>query len=321
MKLSQHKKAKTTPATRQEIKESSLSTNQLAKKYNLSWSTVKKWRERDSTCDKSSRPKNTRTDLTLKQTDQIIFLRKQFKYTVDEIYFTLMSTYSNLYPMKIYRCLKRHRLNILPVEFLKAERKIKKFKEYGIGYLHIDFIFTRRVNKKRYYIFTCIDRVSKLAFTLLTDRHTINESVRFLREVISFYPYKINYILTDNGSEFGKHGYTNYTKNKTDKKHPFEELCKENNISLRHTQIKHPWTNGMVERFNRKVKDNVVRIKEFKNKEELALKLADYVNRYNRDIRLKGLGYLPPIEYLLKQDVISLEDSKKLDQSLITYRY
>ncbi len=42
MKTKLHKNAHTTPAIRREIKKSDLSINALAKKYNLSWNTVKK---------------------------------------------------------------------------------------------------------------------------------------------------------------------------------------------------------------------------------------------------------------------------------------
>ena len=59
MKTILHKNARTTPAIRREIKKSDLSVNALAKKYNLSRNTVKKWKEADSVEDKSSRPKLT----------------------------------------------------------------------------------------------------------------------------------------------------------------------------------------------------------------------------------------------------------------------
>lgn len=47
----------------------------------------------------------------------------------------------NLYPMKVYRVLARHDLNRLPNELTGAERKIRKFRKYGIGYLHIDLLY------------------------------------------------------------------------------------------------------------------------------------------------------------------------------------
>jgi hypothetical protein len=49
----------------------------------------------------------------------------------------------------------------LPEELIKAERRIKKFKRYTIGYLHLDTLYTPKIDKKRWYVFTAIDRVSK----------------------------------------------------------------------------------------------------------------------------------------------------------------
>ena len=71
------------------IRQSQESISALAKKFNLSWQTVKKWKERDSVEDKSSRPHRLRTTLTQTQEDLIIFERKKFKKTVEEIYFSL----------------------------------------------------------------------------------------------------------------------------------------------------------------------------------------------------------------------------------------
>lgn len=323
MNLSQHKNARTTFKIRQEIKASCLSISALSKKYNLSWSTVKKWRISLAFEDKSSRPVTTRTDLTIKEEELICFHRKQFKSTIDEIYLALREIIvgKKLYPMKIYRCLKRHNLEVLPKELKEAERKIRKFKNYGIGYLHIDFIFSKRFGKSRYYVFTCIDRVSKLAYVKLTDSRKAIIAVEFLNEVVKYYPYKINYILTDNGSEFTdttnkKHPFI---KPKTD--HVFVKACKNCGIVLRHTKFKSPWTNGMAERFNRRIKEKVIYIKHFKNIVELAERLVSYINKYNFNSQLKALDYMSPTEYLKEKNKVNKEKLKSLRQTLITYRY
>jgi len=78
-------------------------------KYNISWSTAKKWKNSDSIEDKSSRSHVLRTDLTTAQIDLILFEKKQYKKTIEDIFFTLNSEIPNLYPMKIYEyieCLK-----------------------------------------------------------------------------------------------------------------------------------------------------------------------------------------------------------------------
>jgi uncharacterized protein YjcR len=59
-----HKNARTNYAIRFQIKQSSEPISHLANKYHLSWQTVKKWKERESTEDKSSRPHRLRISLT-----------------------------------------------------------------------------------------------------------------------------------------------------------------------------------------------------------------------------------------------------------------
>jgi len=293
-----HKNARTNYAIRLAIKQSSEPISHLASKYNLSWITVKKWKERESIEDKSSRPHRLRISLTKEEEDLILFERKKFKKTVEEIYFSLNDKVPNLYPLKIYRCLVRYGLNVLPCELIKAERRIKKFRRYTIGYLHLDTLYSPKINKRRFYLFTAIDRVSKLAFIRVQKTKTKEMGVYFLKQVLNFYPYKIHYILTDNGGEFS-YNHLHQTKRPKDKRvHPFDKLCQENKIKHRTIKFKHPWTNGMVERFNGKIKDKVFKRYIFDNEDDLKEKLYTYLNDYNFKVKLRQLNYLTPAEYL-----------------------
>jgi len=295
-----HKNAKTNYHIREYIKTSNIPIYRLATELNLNIKTVRKWKRRDNLSDKSSKPKRLRTALTLNQENWIVYERKAHKKTLFEIWDTLDKVIPNLYPMKIYRVLDRWGLSVLPRELTEADRLVKKFRKYTIGYLHIDLIYTPKFlmpcgTKKRWYVFTCIDRVSKIAFVMLSPRKTQNMSQLFLKRVIAFYPYKINYVLTDNGLEFtykGKAAKTRLT-------HPFDKVCKKHNIMHRLIKFAHPWTNGMVERFNRKVKQNVIRRYLFDNVKELDRELISYVNRYNFELKLQQLNRKSPFEYLL----------------------
>lgn len=296
MQIKLHKNAKTTPVIRKEIQESKESIYKLAKKYNLTYKTVKKWRDRDDLKDKSSKPKKLSVSLSGAEEALICFERKQYKKTIEDIFFSLEHEIRNLYPMKIYRCLKRHNLSVLPKEFEEAENKIKKFRNYGIGFVHIDLLYAPKINKQRKYVYTAIDRVSKVAFISFSDKKTKESGALFLKKVIEFYPNKINYILTDNGLEFC---YKALPKHKKTKKiHPFDEICLKHKISHRTTKFNHPWTNGMVERFNRKVKDNVLKKFLFADIFEMQEKTLEYIDKYNHNIRLKGIGYKTPAEFL-----------------------
>lgn len=126
---------------------------------------------------------------------------------------------------------------------------------------------------------------------------------RFLKAVLSFYPYPIHYILTDNGLEFCYKALVLKTK----KIHPFVNICRKNKIQHRTIKFRHPWTNGMVERFNGKIKKNVIRRYLFKNEVDLKEKLIYYLNSYNFEVKLKQLGYRTPADYLILTKNISIQ--------------
>ena len=92
------------------IKESPLSAYALAKKYSISQTTALRWKKRGDLEDRSSRPHRLRTTLTPQQEERILFERKQFKKTIEDIFFTLEGEIPNFYLMKIYRVLKRYEL-------------------------------------------------------------------------------------------------------------------------------------------------------------------------------------------------------------------
>ena len=55
MPVNRHQKARTTPAIRQELRESPLSMAALARRYHLSKATVRQWWRREETADRSHR--------------------------------------------------------------------------------------------------------------------------------------------------------------------------------------------------------------------------------------------------------------------------
>ncbi len=64
MNIRLHKNATTTPKIRQEIRQSSLSPSQLAKRYGVTIPTIQRWRNSDSVEDRSHTPHRLQTTLT-----------------------------------------------------------------------------------------------------------------------------------------------------------------------------------------------------------------------------------------------------------------
>lgn len=57
-----------------------------------------------------------------------------------------------------------------------------------------------------------------------------------------------------------------------------------------------PETNGVVERFNRTLKEQIIHGRTYRNRDELAAAVATFVETYNRDWRLEKLCYKSPLE-------------------------
>jgi transposase InsO family protein len=80
------------------------------------------------------------------------------------------------------------------------------------------------------------------------------EAAQFLRDLLQAPPYRIHTVLTDNGIQF-----TNRALNAHAFAHIFDRVCSENWIEHRLTKVRHPWTNGQVERMNRTIKKATVK--------------------------------------------------------------
>lgn len=60
--------------------------------------------------------------------------------------------------------------------------------------------------------------------------------------------------------------------------------------------VSEPQTNGVVERFNRTLKEQVIHGRVFKNLEEVRQAVGEFVKTYNEQWRLEKLGYMTPVE-------------------------
>lgn len=71
-------------------------------------------------------------------------------------------------------------------------------------------------------------------------------------------------------------------------------------IEHRFTRIKHPWTNGQVERMNRTIKDATVKRFHYDSHDQFRRHLDDFVAAHNVARRLKRLRGLTPYEFICK---------------------
>jgi transposase-like protein len=245
-----HSNAKTTPKIRKEIQDSEESIIELAQRYSLNPKTIAKWRKAGRVVDNRSGPKLPKSVLSTAEQQVVCEFRRLTKLPLDDVFIALRDKIPALTRSNLHRCLVRNGLNILPKEDDEPKRK-KKFKDYPIGYIHID-ITEIRIAKQKIYMFVAIDRFSKYVYAELHESMTQEISCQFLNNFIADYPCKINTILTDNGAQFTYQLLAEHLRPKNT--HPFDIICQNNNIEHRLTKFRHPWTNGQVEVTNRIIK-------------------------------------------------------------------
>lgn len=147
-------------------------------------------------------------------------------------------------------------------------------------------------NGKHLYQWTAIDECTRWRFVFGYEEHTPENSVDFLRRLRAAFPFEIQTIQTDNGTEF------TYRFISDTEKCPFEtKLCE---LGITHKLIKPrtPWHNGKVERSHRNDQRYFYEHETFRNVTELNEKLIDHLLWSNHK-RMRVLDRKSPKQKLM----------------------
>lgn len=287
-----HACARTTQKTRREIQLCQEGIIQAAKRFGVNPKTIVKWRKRTTTQDAPMGPKKiASTVLSEAEEKVIVAFRKLTQLPLDDCLYTLQETIPHLSRSSLHRCFQRHGCSRLDKQAEDKSSK-KQFKQYPIGYFHIDITEVQTAQGKL-QLFVAIDRTSKFCYARLYPYASKSAAVGFLRDLIEITPYKIHKILTDNGIQF-----TNGKQGESALEHLFDYICSENRIDHRRTKVKHPWTNGQVERMNRTIKEATVKSYYYNSHQELEKHLNDFLIAYNFGRRLKSLKGKSPWQFI-----------------------
>ena len=289
-----HGSARTTEVVRRAIQHSQESLRVLAKRHGINQKTVAKWKKRTSVADLPTGPTTRRsTVLSVEEEAIIVAFRRHTLLPLDDCLYALQATIPLLTRSTLHRCLMRHGISRLP-EVTGDKTPKRKFKTYPIGYFHVDIADVQTAEGKL-RLFVAIDRTSKFAFVELHQEAGKMIAAQFLRNLVAAVPYVIHTVLTDNGIQF-----TNMAHHKYAFHHIFDRVCDENGIDHRLTKVKHPWTNGQVERMNRTIKEATVKRFHYDSHQQFEAHLNVFIDAYNYGRRLKTLRGLTPYEYICK---------------------
>ena len=205
------------------------------------------------------------TVLSVEDGAVIVAFRRHTLLTLDDGLYALQPTIPHLTRSSLHRCLQRHGISRLPEVEADVAAK-KKFKAYPIGFFHID-VAEVQTAEGRLYLFVAIDRTTKFVFVELHRKALRKIAGDFLRHLAEAVPYKINILLTDNGTHFTTPGTggsaAHLVAEALAKGEPvwaqaYEYACATLGIEHRTTKPKHPWTNGQVDELCGNLGDGVI---------------------------------------------------------------
>lgn len=275
MKQTYHSNARTNSHVRQSIQQSRQSNQELAEQFGVSSQTISKWRNRETTEDRSCRPQTIHYALSDFDKALVRIVRTSTWMPLDDLVDTLRSVIPHANRSTVSRTLRSLGISQVPEE---EKSRAKKFKEYTPGFLHMDVTYLPKIDGIKYYLFVAIDRATRLMYYKIYCSKTVINATDFLNECVRFFPFAITHILTDNGSEFTNR-FSQGRKEPTGN-HRFDKLCKQLKINHRLTEPFSPQTNGMVERANGLIKDRTIKVQNYNNLQEMVADLDKFLLFY-----------------------------------------
>ena len=276
--------------------------------YGVSLSSVKRWCRRydgswQSLKEKSHRPNSHPRQHTAREEEMIREAVRQsyFRYGWEGAYMAAKEDgYSRSYSGFIYAAKrlglcggKQEKPNIRKIdrrypEILVPGEKVQvDVKEVPYNCLK----GAARRDGKHFYQWTAIDECTRIRFVYGFEEHTPKNSVKFFKMLQKIFPFKIQTIQTDNGTEF-TYKYISDT-----------ELCPFD-IALKNAGVQHklipprtPWHNGKVERSHRNDQRYFYNWEKFASVEDLNRKLKDHLRWSNRK-PMRTLGGKSPLDLL-----------------------
>ena len=311
-----HANASTNLNIRTQIQNNLRSNSVLASQFGVSQQTISKWKNRNFIQDASCKPLKIEYALSDLEKELVISLRKSSWMALDEVWEILLEKNPKISRSSVYRTLVTEQINKVPRE---QREKANKFKEYEPGFLHIDVTYLPKFDKKPHYLFVAIDRCTRAMIYWVYEHKTAENTENFMDKCLTFFPFDITHILTDNGLEFTNRLLVSKKGDKCTKLSKMDVKCLENNIEHRLTAPFTPKTNGMVERVNGTIKNNTILTNQYETKNLMNQDLARFLSFYNLHRRhgslRKELQVKTPYQaiekwYNLKPEIFNINPNK-----------
>jgi len=169
----------------------------------------------------------------------------------------------------------------------KVLRKPKNFKAQYPGHLVALDTIEKHLFGRRRYVITFEDIYTRFSFAWSTKSHASQAAKEFFELCLKIFPFPIDFVLTDNGSEFAKE---------------FAKKLKALHLTHYHTYPRTPKMNSHLERFNRTIQDEFIDFhqNDLLIPEVFNNKVIDYLIWYNtKRVHWAFQNKLSPLQFIM----------------------
>lgn len=269
-------------------------------RFRVSRNAIYEWKARydgswKSLLDRSHRPHHHPAEHTQEEYDLI--RRYWYKNKEDRMILWMKireKGYSRSYK-SMCRALKRMQLETEEKKRQSYNPKPYEAAEYPGQKVQIDVKYVPSycvAGAGKYYQYTAIDEYSRLVYREMYEEHSTYSSQDFIRKVIRYFPFKIEVVQTDNGTE-----WTNALISNTPTPTLFEKELQKARIEYKRIRIATPRHNGKVERQHRTDEKRFYKKLRMYSLEDGRKQLARY-NRFSNTIPKVCLNFKSPNEVL-----------------------
>lgn len=150
-----------------------------------------------------------------------------------------------------------------------------------------------KVIGKKFFQYTAIDEYSRWRFVEAFEEQNTYSSAQFVDHLVKAFPFPIECIQTDNGTEF-----TNRFTSHKDKPTLFQAHLEQHGIQHKVIRPYTPRHNGKVERSHRKDNERFYATHQFYSFEDFAKQLKEYNRREYNHFPMRPLGWKTPNQVL-----------------------
>jgi|SRR3989339_27503 len=255
---------------------------------------------------KSTAPKTNPKETPIWLKEYIVKLRKKTGLCAQKLFWELENEGIDIHVRTIGKILKRwklvrkYRIKKIKYKYIRAERKPGELIEIDVKYV------PGFIEGKRFFQYTAIDTASRWRYLAIYEEQSTYHSIKFLKEVIGKFPYKIKAVKTDNGSIFTNYyvGMTKRSDMTVKTLHALDRFCANNNIVHYLIDPGKPAQNGTVERSHREDQEKFYDKNTFISSSDLVKKINKWTLYYN-NLRHCGLNGKTPNQALADYQLTS----------------